>query len=233
MRPVLVFRWIVFLLAAGYSLRMIVFGGYDGFGGPFRFLTVWALFASFFAASRMIALEEGRSTCRWDGFVGMTAVINLMVVFLYWRLYFGDPTSVTKDGELGEWWLEYYLHALGPLLQWIDALFFHRSFRRPLASVGWIVGLVAVYFAWIELAVAPLNDSPQGSVTSGLPYRFLNSMDWPERAQFYITNVGVGLGVLAAFCVLAWVIRRLVPRREVPRGRPDSRDKAASRQALP
>ena len=30
MRPVLVFRWIVFLLAAGYSLRMIVFGGYDG-----------------------------------------------------------------------------------------------------------------------------------------------------------------------------------------------------------
>jgi len=206
------YRWCVFLLAAGYCLRMSLFGDYDGVGGPFRYLTIWALFASFFAASRMVAREEHRTERRWDGFVGMAAVLNAMVVFLYWRLYFGDPTSVTDDGTLGAWWLEGYLHALGPLLQWIDALFIHRGFRRPLASVAWIAGIVGLFFAWIELVVAPLNDAPMGRVTSGLPYRFLNDMAPGERAVFYATNVGLALGVLAAFTAAAWVIRRRFPR---------------------
>ena len=91
LNPRLIFRWTAFLLAAGYCIRTMIFGGWDAFGGPFRFLTIWALFASFFAFSRMMAIEEGRSEKRWDGFVCMTAVINTMVVFLYWRLYFADP----------------------------------------------------------------------------------------------------------------------------------------------
>jgi len=220
----IVFRWVVFLLAASYCVRQALYGGNDEFGGAFRFLTNWALFCSFFAASRMIAFEEGRTERRWDGFVGMTAVLNFMVVFLYWRLYFGDPASVTRDGELAEWWLEIYLHALGPALQWIDALFIHRSFRRPLASAGWLIGLVVTYFAWIELAVAPRNDTPAGAVTSGLPYRFLNDLDLGARAEFYATNVVVALLTLALFTGTAWIIRRVLPRqeaREAPPGNPD------------
>lgn len=220
----LIFRWIVFLLAAGYCLRQVLFGGFEEFGGPFRFLTNWALFCSFFAASRMIALEEGRTNRRWDGFVGMTAVLNFMVVFLYWRLYFADPSSVTRDGELADWWLEAYLHGLGPALQWIDAFFIHRSFRRPLASAGWLVGGVFTYFAWIEMAVAPLNETPSGSVTSGLPYRFLNDLEPMGRANFYATNVGVALAILATFTLLAWVSRRVLLPKEARAVPPDSRD---------
>lgn len=222
MSPRLVFRWIVFLLAAGYAVRMALFGGYEEFAGPFRFLTVWALFASFFAASRMIALEEGRSTRRWDGFVGMVAVLNLMVVFLYWRLYLADPASVTRDGQLGAWWLELYLHALGPALQWIDALFVHRSFRRPLASAAWLLGICGAYFAWIEGVVRPFADSPLGTVTAGLPYPFLNDLAPAGRAAFYATNVVLALGVLAAFCGLAWLIRRALPPA-APQALPGSR----------
>lgn len=220
------YRWIVFALAAGYLLRQIVMSDYDAFGGPFRFLTIWALCASFFVASRMLAQEEGRTRRRWDGLVGATAVMNLMVVFLYWRLYFADPFSVQADGELGAWWLEMYLHALGPALQWIDALFIHRGFRRPLASVAWLIGIVAAYFAWIELAVAPRNGSPAGDVTSGLPYPFLNDLDVGGRAAFYLTNVGVALAVLAAFTALGWLIARTFPRPEAPGALPGSSDRS-------
>ena len=47
-KPVLGFRWIVFLLAAGYCLHQITTSGYEHFGGPFRFLTIWALLMSFY-----------------------------------------------------------------------------------------------------------------------------------------------------------------------------------------
>jgi hypothetical protein len=77
-KTVRIFRWIVFLLAAGYCLRTLAFSSFEHFAGPFRYLTIWALFMSFFAASRMMALVEGRSTRRWDGFVGATAVVNAM-----------------------------------------------------------------------------------------------------------------------------------------------------------
>ena len=210
-RPVVIYRWIVFLLAAGYCIRTLVFSGFEDFGGPFRFLTTWALFLSFFAASRMMALVEGRSEKRWDGFVSMVAVVNTMVVFLYWRLYFADPTSVTRDGQLGAWHLELYLHLFGPLLQVIDALFIHRAFRRLGAGVAWVLGVLVVYLGWAELAVAPLNDSPAGRVTSGLPYPFLNNLELADRLVFYGTNVAVGLLVLGLYAALAWGVRRRAP----------------------
>ena len=211
-RPTVIYRWIVFLLAAFYCLRMIFFSSYAEVAGPFRFLTVWALFASFFCASRMIALVEGRSTRRWDGIVGMTAVLNGMVVLLYWRLYFADPRSVTPDGQLGAAYLELYLHGLGPLLQWIDALFIHRSFRRPWVSLLALFAVIGAYICWIELVVAPLNATPRGTVTTGLPYPFLNNLPLADRALFYVTNIAVAVVLLGIFCALAWAIRRRFPR---------------------
>jgi len=203
-----VFRWIVFLLAAFYCLRMLILGDWDNFGGPFRYLTIWALFCSFFAASRMMALEEHRSARRWDGFVAMTAVINTMVVFLYWRLFFADPASVTSDGELNAFYLELYLHGLGPALQVIDTLFVHRSHRRILPGAAWLFGVISLYILWAELVVGPFNDAPVGSVTSGLPYPFLNNLELPERAVFYGSNFAIGLVLLLVYAGVAWLIRR-------------------------
>lgn len=210
MSATVVYRWAVFLIAAFYCIRMAIFGEYDGFGGPFRYLTIWALFLAFFNASRMLALTEGRITARWDGFSGAAAVVNAMVVFLYWKLFLADPTSVTQDGTPGAWWLEYYLHGLGPLLLWIDVLFIHRGFRRLGASALWLVGIVGAYVAWAELVVRPLNPLPEGSVTSGLPYRFLNNLEPSGRAMFYVTNIGVAMVLLLVFAGLAWGIRRML-----------------------
>ncbi len=211
-----IFRWIVFLLAAAYCLRTLVFSSFEHFGGPFRYLTIWALFMSFFAASRMMALVENRSTRRWDGFVGATAVINAMVVFLYWRLFFADPNSVSSDGELGPLYLELYLHALGPLLQWIDAIFIHRSFRRIGPPMAWLFGIIAAYIGWSELVLMPINDTPMGTVTSGLPYPFLNNLELSGRAIFYGSNFVVAIVFLFIFAAVAWGIRRLVQRQEAP-----------------
>ena len=215
-KPVLIYRWIVFLLAAGYCLRTLFLGDFSEFGGPFRYLTIWALFLSFFAASRMMSLVEGRSEKRWDGFVAMTSVVNFMVVFLYWRLFLDDPASVTRDGELGQFYLELYLHGLGPLLQWIDAIFIHRSFRKLGAAAAWLVGVVAVYLTWGETLVSWNNDSPVGTVTTGIPYPFLNSMELPERLTFYGVNIATALVLLLVFAGIAWVVRRFVPAPVAP-----------------
>ncbi len=211
LNPRLIFRWTAFLLAAGYCIRTMIFGGWDAFGGPFRFLTIWALFASFFVFSRMMAMEEGRSDNRWDGFVCMTAVINTMVVFLYWRLYFADPMSVTTDGELGAWHLEMYLHLFGPLLLVIDTIFVHRSYRRLKPAFVWLIGVIATYVLWAEFVVQPLNNSPAGAVTSGLPYPFLNNLELVDRMGFYITNAVVGIVLLLLYAGIAWGFRRRFP----------------------
>lgn len=205
------YRWIVFLLAAFYCLYMLATGPWDGFGGPFRYLTVWALFASFFCASRMMAREEGRSARRWDGVVSMTTVLNAMVVLLYWRLYLADPTSVTRNGQLGQPWLEFYLHGLGPLLQAIDSVLIHRSFRRPSVALAWLVGIIGAYVLWIEGPVQRLNDSPHGGITSGLPYRFLNDLPFDDRVTFYVTNIAVAVIMLGFFTALAFAVRRRRP----------------------
>ncbi len=231
--PRLIFRWAAFLLAAGYCLRMLFFGGWEYFGGPFRFLTVWALFCSFFAFSRMMAMEEGRSTRRWDGFVCMTAVINTMVVFLYWRLYFADPTSVTRNGELGVWYLEMYLHALGPLLQIIDTIFIHRSYRRLGAALAWLFGVISAYVAWAELVLQPLNPSPTGSLTSGLPYPFLNNLELPERAVFYGSNFAIAVVILLIYAGITWGVRRLFPVPATPLDQSDNQGRATLPPARP
>ena len=208
--PVLIWRWIVFLLGAGYCIDQILFGSYSGFGGPFRYLTIWALFLSFYSASRMLALTEQRITQRHEVTATCAAVLNVMVVYLYWRLFLQDPTLV--NGETASvWYREYYLHALGPALQIIDALFVARVFRRVQRAILPLLGLISVYVAWSELVVGPLNDSPKGSVTNGLPYPFLNSMELGERAVFYVANGGIAMTLLLSFAAIGWLIYRVLP----------------------
>ncbi len=222
-RWVLIYRWAVFLLAAGFALRQLVFAAdYSDPGGPFRYLSIWALLLSFFCASRMLALTERRSARDWPQLVAVTAVLNALVVLVYWRLWLEDPALVNARGPL-PWWLDYYLHGLGPLLQWIDALFIRGAFRRPLRAVPWLLGLTVLYLVWAEEFVGRFNDWPVGQVTDGLPYPFLNSMEFDERAVFYATTTATGLVFLAVFSGLAWGLRQF--RQEVRQGPTGSRDK--------
>ncbi|GGX39381.1 hypothetical protein GCM10007385_02970 [Tateyamaria omphalii] len=207
-RPVLLYRWVVFLLAAGYCLYQLILGSWGGVGGPFRYLTIWALFLSFYSASRMLALSEHRITRKHEVTAMCAAVLNVMVVFLYWRLYLADP-SLVNGGNPIIWWLEYYLHALGPLLQIIDALFIGAVFRKVWRAALPMVAIIAAYVAWSELFVQRFNSKPEGTVTSGLPYPFLNSMEWPDRVNFYIANGAIALGLLVVFGVLGAVLYRI------------------------
>lgn len=210
-RLVLYFRAVVFGLALFYALRMVAVHSVitEPFG-PFRWLTYWANLAALVCAWLMLGRSRERSRVRYDGLVSATAVIGGLVVYLFWSLYLADPASVAADG-LGAWWQEAYYHLAGPALVWIDALFILRAFRAPRAAVAWLIGLVGAWLCFIELAVRPLNDTPAGTVTSGLPYPFLNDMVIAERLPFYAMNIGAGLALLAALSLLAWVIRRVFP----------------------
>ena len=199
----------------------MLFGRWSAFGGPLRFLTVWALILSLVCGGAMLARSLGRTTRRFDGIVSATAVINVMVVVLYWRIYLSDPTAMRSDGQPGIWWREYYLHGLGPLLQWIDATLIHRSFRRLGAATAWLVGVIVLYLCWGELVVQPLNDSPVGSVTSGLPYPFLNDLVFDARMEFYVTNLAVAILLLGIFAAVAWAARRIAGGNASTAGLPD------------
>lgn len=209
-KPVVIFRWIVFLLALFYALRMVlVHSVIDEPFGPFRWLTYWANLLAVACAWFMLGRSRGRVAARYEGLTAATAVIGGLVVYLYWTLYFNDPTSVSSDGP-GAMWLEAYYHGAGPILQCFDALFILRGFRAPLRAVAWLLGVVLAWLCFIELAVQPLNDTPMGRVTSGLPYPFLNNMELADRLPFYGTNILAGLVLLAVLSGLAWVIRRVL-----------------------
>ncbi len=207
--PIKTFRWAVFLAAAGFFTHSVLTSSWD-FGGPFRYLTIWALTLSLFVAGRVLMISYGKSDQRFDALVSATAVVNAMVVFLYWRLYFADPMSVTPNGQLGDPVREFYMHGFGPLLMWIDAVFINRVFRRLWSGAIWLVGIVAAYVVWTETLVQRFNAEPLGAVTSGLPYRFLNNLELADRAGFYGTNIAVALVLLLAFAAIARVVRRVI-----------------------
>ncbi len=206
---VFAYRWAVFLLAGFYVIWMLVLDAdYSAPGGPFRFLTIWALLLSFLCASRMMAIVEGRSENDWPALVAVTAVLNFMVVFLYWRLYLANPDSVTGSAGPPEPWIQYYIHALGPALQWGDMLFIHRNVRQFRIALAALLGIVVAYVLWAELVVQPLNDVPKGSVTSGLPYPFLNSLEPAGRAIFYAQTALSAVVVLLVVFALSRLLRR-------------------------
>ncbi len=211
MNPRLIFRWTAFLLAGGYCVYTLITGPWDEFGGPFRFLTIWGLFCAFFAFSRLMAIEERRSDRRWDGFISMAAVINTMVLILYWRIFFNDSVLVTGDGGFTEYHEEIYRHGLGPLLIIIDALFIHRSFTKLGAAAAWLVGVICTYIALAELVWQRFNTNPSGAVTSGIPYGFLNDLEFAERTVFYAVNFATALVLLVVFAGIAWAVRRRFP----------------------
>lgn len=208
-KSVIVFRQIVLALAVFFALRMLVLNSVIAQPfGPFRYLTYWANLLGVICAWLMLRRSLGRSTARYDGLVAASAVVGVLVVYLYWSLYLKNPFSVTTDGG-GSWWTEYYYHGLGPVLLWIDALFILRGFRAPLRAVLWLSALVVGWISFVELAVQPLNSEPAGSVTSGLPYPFLNNMEQAERLTYYGMNIAVAFVVLAVLSALALGIRRV------------------------
>jgi hypothetical protein len=140
-------------------------------------------------------------------FVSVVAVMNMIVVVSYWRLYFDDPTLVNGDNVVVPL-REYYLHLAGPLLQWIDVLAVKRGFRRVWAVALWLGVAVLAYLGWAEFVVAPLNDDPVGAWATGLPYPFLNDMTPVARLAFYGGTWASGLVFIAALRAVQALVDR-------------------------
>ena len=116
-------------------------------------------------------------------------------------MYFIDPKLVNGENT-PVWFQEYYLHLLGPVLIIADALFLSRSFTNILRGAAATLSTCLAYIAWSEIFVGPLNDKPVGTVTSGLPYPFLNDMVMAERLNFYGVTTATAIG----FYVICWIV---------------------------
>lgn len=196
-----------FFLALGYWIYQFSQNSFDSFGMQFRFLTHWAVSLAviihFINWRRRVAnMSESN-----HAFNAAVTILNLLVVFLYWRLYFIDPALVNGD-KIPVWHQEYYMHLLGPLLVCIDSIWFNRAFKGFIRGCSVTIILCLIYIIWIETLVRPLNDFPIGDVTNGLPYPFLNDMDGYGRISFYLTTTMTGIITF----VICWIIGKFSDR---------------------
>lgn len=89
-----------------------------------------------------------------------------------------------------------------------DALFPNRSSKHRLRDVLMTIVICIAYIIWSDAIVGPFDIEPVGSVTSGLPYPFLNDMTFTDRALFYDTAVATAFMMYAGF----WLFSKLLPR---------------------
>lgn len=197
---ILAYRFLGLILALGYWLYQFSITNYNNFGIQFRFLTIWGLSAALVSSALLFFNSLKGSEERFFAFVSATAVLNAMVVFLYWKLYFIDPSLVNYSGSI-TWFQEYYLHLVGPILLITDSLFINNSFRQIVKGILTALSICILYILWSELVTGPFNLTPSGKVTMGLPYPFLNDMLLKERIIFYSTTILIGL----LFYMVGWI----------------------------
>ena len=109
-----------------------------------------------------------------------------------------------------------------PNTRWFDAFFIHGVFRRLKRVFLYALIMGIAYPVWAEWIIAPLNNKPAGTQTSGLPYDFLNDMVISERLIFYsaitISNF--------VFILIGWGIAHTIARNTTRSAR--NRDVAAT-----
>ena len=201
---ILRYRLVCLVLSIAYFVYQFTAANYENFGIQFRYLTIWSLTGAMISSYLLYRSKRNNLPEAYHAFVSAVAVLNAMVVFLYWKLYFIDPSLVNHSDSI-VWFQEYYLHALGPLLIIFDALFINSSFSQIKKGTITIVGICLLYVLWSEAITGPLNATPEGSVTSGLPYPFLNNMVFSERLSFYASTTLTGLG----FYFLGWLLTKV------------------------
>ncbi|MDB3861456.1 androgen-induced gene 1 family protein [Paracoccaceae bacterium] len=203
-RNLLYFRGICFTSAMLYWFYQFYVANYNGFGIQFRYLTIWGLTGSLIVTGLLFMQTLSKQKENYFAVVSSVCVLNALVVFLYWRLYFVDPELVNYSGSI-IWFQEYYLHLLGPLLLFVDSILLNRSFRQFKTGIILTLLISFSYVAWTEIVTTPLNNTPVGSKAAGLPYPFLNDMVLADRLIFYAISIVTGV----FFYFLFWIIDRV------------------------
>lgn len=203
-RNLLYFRGVCFTSAMLYWFYQFYVANYNGFGIQFRYLTIWGLTGSVIVTGLLFMQTLSKQKENYFAVVSSVCVLNALVVFLYWRLYFIDPELVNYSGSI-IWFQEYYLHLLGPLLLFVDSILLNRSFRQFKTGIILTLLISFSYVAWTEIVTTPLNNTPVGSKAAGLPYPFLNDMVLADRLIFYAISIVTGV----FFYFLFWFIDRV------------------------
>lgn len=170
-------------LAAVYFIYDLTITNYAYVGWNLRFLTIWGLVAALITHLYCAFKRINKQTITLNTLINTSTLINVMVAFLYWRLYLIDPSLVNGD-KTPVWIREYYLHALGPLLIVIEAVFLSSQFKPYLKSWLWSMVVCIAYSAWIELIIRPL--SLMSPAWSKIPYPFLANLSGYKLVEFYI-----------------------------------------------
>lgn len=192
-------RWVVLILATAVWARCFGEARLEEFGWQFRLIEVWAASATALSAAFTVRLSMGWSRSPHAPFVAATAALNAVVLVLHL-----GPSGAFAPTSPG--WHAASLLLVLPLMQIADALLILGAFRRVRGAVAWVSAGALTYVAWVELAVRPLNATPEG--LGGLPYPSLDAMAPIDRLTVYAVVTGLALAVLSGFSVLQ---RRLRP----------------------
>ncbi len=175
------------------------------FGGAYRFWSDWGFAACVLSCYWMLS-----STKRKKHAIGISVISAASVSYagLYWVFFLGAPGSGALPVSF-EPVTTAIIHSVVPLLQIINTIFFVNSFQRLKPIMYRILVLTIAYVIWLIVLVAPLNDTPSGTVTSGYPYPFLNNLSFIE----VLGSLIVGIVLLTMLCaLLVAFLRRLVMR---------------------
>lgn len=195
--PLGVWRLGVLLLAAGFWAHQFALQDLAVFGWQFRYLTVWALTLGLVAGALTFRSSLAPGAGASDSLLLVAAALAGMQAILYWAIRLEDPEALRAAGAAGGPLGVAYLHVVMPVLVWVETVFLSKAARGALAAACWLIVTLAAYMLWIEAAVAPLNVTPAGLVTAGLPYPFLNEMTQGARGMLYLQAAILGLVLLA------------------------------------
>ncbi|MEC8461330.1 MAG: hypothetical protein VXY77_03920 [Pseudomonadota bacterium] len=187
---------VCFVIAEAFVVDNFLQTGFDLPGWIFRYLTIWGLWTACIAHAYLALTRLQQKHSGFLATLSAVSTLNVMVVYLYWRLYFTNPALVS-DGTSHPI-REYYLHLLGPILIVIEAIFISKTFqtRLWLKSTMIIMSICVLYVLWLELYLGPMGR---------FPYPFLRNMDVNQRLIFYTFAIMVAVIIHG----LSWLLARV------------------------
>ncbi len=179
------------------------------FGGVYRFYSDWGFTACLFSAFFIFFPK------RHELSLSIISSMASLYTVLFVILFFVDPGGILvapigmmSDGISTGAFITLTIHSVVPVLQVANTLFLANSFQRLRPIIYAMLLIEVIYILWIELLVAPLNNSPIGSITTGLPYPLLNNLPLIERIEVYgIITLLTVLTVLILFGLRKLIVR--------------------------
>jgi hypothetical protein len=182
MTSVKFYRTLVFMVATIYLLDNYLRWG----PSIFNYLTNWGLAAGVVCSSLLVYETYADKKLPINSVLIASFCLSAVVMVLYWRLYWKDPSLLYADKEhMMPWYRDDYVHLVGPLLQMFDALCIRQAFSGRVVK-----GLF--YYCVIALSYSILSE-----LVFALPYPFMWSLDFMQRLSFY--GNGISLGIIAFF----------------------------------